>query len=783
MTVSRTTLPLLALLLLVPRPESAGSLQDQLSTTTHQALPSTAGDLWLVPSASETRAAAVYKPLVDGAAAFADGDYAKALPLVSRASLASTELRGYADYYAAAAQLRLSKAAEARKLFHAIRERKPGGALAVKTALGEAEAAEALGDYPGALDIYEDLAAGRNTVNQDILSRVGRVALASGDRKKAAEAYLRVYYEFPLTDAAAAAETALADLKDNLVRVGYKADLGRAQVLYGARRYNDARAAFAAIQSLVSGDDRELVGLRIAECDFFLERYAAARTELQPYLATAARKAEARFFDLSALRELGENDRFVEATRALVQEFPDSSWSEEALNNLGTHYILTNEDELAAETFGELYAKFPQGERAERAAWKYGWFKYKTGSYAETIRVFEGAAATFRRSNYRPSYLYWAARSQAKLGNGAEAAERFRLVHADYGNSYYGRLADVHLTSAEGTSRADVLPVTSQTLAPDAPTIPTEHVIRLLLAAGLLDDALAELQFAQRAWGPSTPVDATIAWVYNRKGDLRRGITLMRRAYPQHMTAWGQELPPEILEVIFPLTYWDQIRKQSAARNLDPYVVAALIAQESTFDPKIRSAANAWGLMQIVPATGRRLARSVGIRRFTTSMLTNADTNIRLGTLYFSRLVEQFGGVHYALASYNAGENRIVRWRAERPGLDQDEFIDDIPFPETQNYVKRILGTAEDYRMLYGKMGGRPIPVDGSDRGPAAAPAAAAKPAPAAATRKPAAAAATRKPAAKKAAPKKATAKPAARKPTTKKPAAKKPTAKKRPSK
>jgi soluble lytic murein transglycosylase len=770
-SISRTTVPLLAVLLLVPRPELASPPQDQLSATTHQALPSTAAELWFAPSAEDMRAAAVYKPLADGAAAYADGDYAKALPLVSRASLATTELRDYADYYAAASQLRLSKAAEARKLFHEIRRRKPAGALAINSALGEAEAAEALGDYRSALAIYEDLAAGKDTVNQDILSRVGRVALAGGDRKKAAEAYLRVYYEFPLTDAASAAETALGDLKDNLVRVGYKADLGRAQVLYGARRYKDARAAFAAIQSNVSGDDRELVGIRIAECDFFLERYAAARSELQPYLSTAARKAEARFFDLSALRELGRGDEFIDATRALVQEFPDSSWSEEALNNLGTYYILANEDELAAQTFGELYAKYPQGERAERAAWKYGWYKYKTGAYAETIRVFESAAATFRRSNYRPSYLYWSARSQAKLGNGAEAAERFRIVHADYGNSYYGRLADVHLTSAEGDSPLDVLPAATQSLVPDAPPIPTEHVIRLLLAAGLLDDALAELQFAQRAWGPSTPVYATIAWIYNRKGDLRRGITLMRRAYPQHMTAWGQELPPEILEVIFPLTYWDQIRKESAARNLDPYVVAALIAQESTFDPKIRSVANAWGLMQIVPATGRRLARSVGITHFTTSMLTNPDTNIRLGTLYFSRLVEQFGGVYYALASYNAGENRIVRWRAERPGLDQDEFIDDIPFPETQNYVKRILGTAEDYRMLYGKMGGRVIPTDRGERRPVAVPAAA---------KKPAAAAATRKPAAKKVTPKKTAAK-SARKPATKKPAATKKTTPRKP--
>ena len=202
-----------------------------------------------------------------------------------------------------------------------------------------------------------------------------------------------------------------------------------------------------------------------------------------------------------------------------------------------------------------------------------------------------------------------------------------------------------------------------------------------------------------------------MAWVYHRKGELRRAITLMRRAYPQFLTADGKPLPPEILQVIFPLTYWDLIRKHAAARNLDPYVVAALIAQESTFDPEARSVANAWGLMQIVPATGRRLAGSLGIRRFTTSMLTNPETNIRMGTLYFSRLVQQFGGTYYALASYNAGENRVVRWKAERPGLDEDEFIDDIPFPETQNYVKRILGTAEDYRQLYGDGGGRPRPA------------------------------------------------------------------------
>jgi soluble lytic murein transglycosylase len=247
---------------------------------------------------------------------------------------------------------------------------------------------------------------------------------------------------------------------------------------------------------------------------------------------------------------------------------------------------------------------------------------------------------------------------------------------------------------------------------PPAPP-PTAPLIRHLLAAGLYDDAMNELRYAQKAWSTSPAIEATIAWIYHQKGDLRRGITLMRRAYPQFLSAGGDALPAPILQVIFPLTYWDAIKKNAAIYQLDPYIVAALIAQESTFDPNARSVANAWGLMQILPSTGRRLATALGIRRFTTSMLTNGETNIRLGTLYFKGLVQQFGGTYYALASYNAGENRIVRWKAERPGMDEDEFIDDIPFPETQNYVKRILGTAEDYRRLYG--GGdvqpRPQPI------------------------------------------------------------------------
>jgi soluble lytic murein transglycosylase len=630
----------------------------------------------------------------------------------------------YADYYVGVSELRLAHAAEAEKAFEAVIARKPDGALSVDAAIGRAEAMELRGDHAGAADVYESLASNKGVVLEDVLPRLARAALAAGDRKRAAEAWLRVYYELPLSEAATSAADALNSLQDIILKKDYKLDLARAHILFGAKRYPEARNAFQDLQPRVSGDDREVVDLRIAECDYFLKRYAAARDGVRPYLDKSSRKAEAKFFFLSALRGLGEQDQAAQLTRALVNEFPDSSWSDEALGNLGTHYILASQDDLAAETFKEEYERFPTGPHAERAAWKYGWWAYTTGKYAETARVFEAAAASFPRSDYRPPWLYWSGRAREKLGQRETSDARMRLVYADYMNSYYGRLAHRRLVPDVSTAAGDgaraggdgsgaAIPASVQTPLPPPPASavpPTAPLIRHLLSAGLLDDGLSELRFAQRAWGTSPAIEATMAWVYHQKGDLRRAITVMRRAYPQFLAAGGEALPADILQIIFPLTYWDSIKRSAATHELDPYIVAALIAQESTFDAAAHSSANAWGLMQIVPSTGRHLAAALGIRRFSTPMLVNADTNIRLGTLYFSRLVNQFGGTYYALASYNAGESRVVRWKADRPGMEEEEFIDDIPFPETQNYVKRILGTAEDYRHLYGEGGGTPGP-------------------------------------------------------------------------
>src|SRR5262249_29452518 len=230
-----------------------------------------------------------------------------------------------------------------------------------------------------------------------------------------------------------------------------------------------------------------------------------------------------------------------------------------------------------------------------------------------------------------------------------------------------------------------------------------ERVVRALLALELYDQALDELRYAQKEWGNTAAIEATFGWIYNQRGDLRAGINAMKRAYPQYLAAGGEQMPGALQKVRFPVQYWPEIKKYSGERDLDPYMMAALINQESNFQADVRSHANAYGLMQLLPATGRQYARTLQIpRKFTISMLTTADTNLLMGTAYFADLVHQFGGTHYALATYNAGPSRVARWIAERPGVEREEFVDDIPFPETQDYVKKIIGQAEDYRRLYG---------------------------------------------------------------------------------
>ncbi|MCR4375944.1 MAG: transglycosylase SLT domain-containing protein [Acidobacteria bacterium] len=669
------------------------------------------GSLWLAPlgpAGAVARPNSVAKALTQ----LADGQAAQALPVLSKASGDRT-VGPYVRVHQGRAELAVGRLDAAAASAAAVLASSPEGYLRERALWLAADAAEARADWTGAsqaLSALTTLPLAGSSLSQ-AWYRLGLAAEQAEDIDLARQAFTRVHDEYPASAEGSAATAALLKLAPAMATVTtgrVPVALRRAQQLYDARKFEDARQAYLAVRGLVPAADRDVVDLRLAQVDARLKRHAPALQALQAYLASGgARQGEAEYTRLGVLREMGRHPEYIAGVRAFVDRAPDPIYAEAALNDLGTHYILTDEDATAAAVFTEQYDRYPAGPFAGRAAWKAGWWAFANANYDETIRLFESAAVGLRRADYRSGWVYWAARAHERLGRRDMAMRGYDQTIADYGNSYYGREAVRALERLRAAARpAGAGPVTpvrrdARVAFEPGPAPGNAALVQALLAAQLWADAVGELRWIQRQGGNAPVIDATLAYALNRQGELRLGISAMKRAYPQYMADGGEALPRDLKTVLFPVAYWPLIRKHAAAHKLDPFLVAALVAQESTFDPKIRSAADAWGLMQILPSTGRRYARTLKIRRFTTASLTSPEINVRIGTTYLSDLVKRFGGVAPALASYNAGENRVARWLAERPGLDRDEFIDNIPFPETQGYVKKIIGTAEDYRLLY----------------------------------------------------------------------------------
>jgi soluble lytic murein transglycosylase len=221
---------------------------------------------------------------------------------------------------------------------------------------------------------------------------------------------------------------------------------------------------------------------------------------------------------------------------------------------------------------------------------------------------------------------------------------------------------------------------------------------RLVANAGLNDYVAQEIAADPDSSSWSALAEAQI---YASYGETFRAMRALKRALPYASSASIQSIPLAYWRILFPEAWWEAIKTGSSKNNLDPYLVASLIRQESEFNPNAISPANAYGLMQLLPSVGKAMAREEGITHFETFQLLDPVTNIRLGTRYLRHTLDRFGGVaEYALAAYNAGDDRVFDWQAAGPYQGIDEFVESIPFTETREYVEAILRNKETYKAI-----------------------------------------------------------------------------------
>ena len=206
-----------------------------------------------------------------------------------------------------------------------------------------------------------------------------------------------------------------------------------------------------------------------------------------------------------------------------------------------------------------------------------------------------------------------------------------------------------------------------------------------LEAAELPEWAELELQWAAQNETNSYPAALALAETASRRGAYDVSIRYIKRFAPGYLTIPMEAAPDRFWKLAFPLPYRTALVSNSRTRGLDPYIVAALIRQESEFDPKAISSAKAYGLTQVLPSVGRQFSRKVGITRFSPSMLFQPEINLKLGTYYLKSLLdEQNGSWEQTLASYNAGKRRADDWATWASFWEPSEYIETIPFTETR---------------------------------------------------------------------------------------------------
>jgi soluble lytic murein transglycosylase len=648
--------------------------------------------------------------LVAGYAHVLDKQYPAAIGPLRNARAHAGELGDYVDYYLASASAGAGDFTHAAAALEGFQTRYPDSLLARDATVVYASALVSTGREQQAITLLE---AHRTPTRADLELALGRAYSAAGQPVKATQTLRRIYYTMPLAAEAPDAELLLKPLASvpGVPPVTFQEQKTRAELLAQARRHTDAIVEYRALVRQAPAD--EVAGVQVG---LAAALYHGGRTyETQQTLASLppmTGEPDAQRLYLLLEMERPDASRVEQTLSSLRGSYPGSPWFEESLYSAANMYLLRPDYERAAALYGEIAQRFPAGKYAAGAHWKSAWLKFRLGRADEARRMFEEQVELYPVSNQVVPSLYWRGRIAEDEHDYARARAYYQKILDRFRYYYYADLARTRLRTLPASTDPvadpllDHIPALRPLAGLASAELPADDLRAqksLLLENGALYElALHELQAANTN-GDAPWALAQIAHLYQEQDRYDRALQTLKRAVPGYFGLEIEQLPRPVWEALFPRPWWSAVKKHAVENQLDPYLVAALIRQESEFNPAAVSRADAIGLMQLLPVTGRRMAHELKVRRYSVGMLVEPGINVQLGTRYFRQLVQKFdGNLELALAAYNAGADRVEEWRSSGTFRETAEFVESIPFTETREYVQAILRNAGLYHRLYG---------------------------------------------------------------------------------
>lgn len=647
--------------------------------------------------------------LVVGYAHVLDHDHAKAIEPLNRAKPRAGDLGDYVAYYLGSSYLQTGRTAEAVATLANFSQAYPDSLVIKDAHVVYAGALLADGRATEAVALLEK---DREPARPDVELGLGRAYAATGQTAKALAALRNVYYRMPTSPEADTALTELRKLPGGTAPAELSDRWTRADLLAKGKRYSDAADEYRDLVNEVGPAARPSAQLALAGALQKSGRTKDAKQILSSVPESTPDITEQRLFLLGEVaRAADDNDGFLRLQAQLRQMNPSSPWLEQSLLATGNMHLLKRDYDQAIDAYRELQQRFPNGSRASYAHWKVAWLSLRQGRNADAKEQFEQQIALYPSAAEVPAALYWRARLAEEDNDPAKARAYYQKLSDRFHNFYYAELARERLkalpTSTDAVDEAllDHVPPLNiggkvETSDPPADDLHVQKA-QLLANGGLIDLAVKEIQATANTEDGSWSLAET-ARLYQESGRYDRAIQVMKRGVPNYFAVDVPELPRPYWEALFPKAYWTDLKRFSTQNGLDPYLVASLIRQESEFNPNAISHANAVGLMQLLPVTGKKVAKEVNLRHFNASQLYTPAVNLELGTRYFKTMVDKFGSFEYALAAYNAGSDRVEDWLSQGKYRDPQEFVESIPFTETREYVQAILRNANVYKQLYG---------------------------------------------------------------------------------